>query len=88
MGNSVWETFWSQVTKKREIYQLDKGSFFHYVALEYMGYKPNGKPTELEKRRIRNLKNGTDEYRNLENLYNKRLHEYVDEEVFASLASR
>ena len=88
MGNSVWETFWNQITKKRDVYKLDTKSFFHYVALEYMGYKPNSKPTELEKRRIRNLQNGTEEYRRLEDLYNKRMNAYAEEKEFASLASR
>lgn len=88
MFNEMWELFWTQVIEKREYYKLDDKSIFHYVVLEHLGYRPNNKPTELEKRRIRNMERGTEEYMNLENLYKSRLKSYMGIEDYACVVNR
>ena len=88
MFNEMWELFWTQVTEKREYYKLDDKSIFHYVVLEYLGYRPNNKPTELEKRRIRSLERGTEEHTKLEELYKIRMKSYAGSESYAFVANR
>lgn len=88
MFNEMWELFWTQVIEKREYYKLDDKSIFHYVVLEYLGYRPNNKPTELEKRRIRNMERGTEEYMKLENLYKNRFKSYMGIEDYACVVNR
>lgn len=88
MFNEMWELFWTQVIEKREYYKLDDKSIFHYVVLEYLGYRPNNKPTELEKRRIRNMERGTEDYQKLENLYKKRFKSYTGIEDYACVVNR
>lgn len=84
----MWEMFWTQVVEKREYYKLDDKSIFHYVVLEYLGYRPNNKPTELEKRRIRNMERGTEEYAKLEALYKDRFSLYMGIKDYAFVANR
>ena len=88
MFNEMWELFWTQVIEKREYYKLDDKSIFHYVVLEYLGYRPNNKPTELEKRRIRNLERGTVDHAKLEELYRNRFKAYMCSEQYAFVANR
>jgi spermidine/putrescine-binding protein len=77
MFNLVWSSFWNQVTDKKKIYEVDKSTFFHYVVLEFYGYKPNGKITKEEQQIVRELEKGTKEYNKLFKLYNQRAEQYT-----------
>lgn len=73
----MWGSFWKQVTDKKQVYVVDSSTFFHYVVLEFYGYRPNDKISDDEKRKVREMKDGTKEYNKLIKLYNKRAEQYA-----------
>lgn len=73
----LWGSFWNQLKLKKDLLCIDNSSFFHYVVLEFLNYKPNEKVSEEEKVYIRQIPKGSEDYARLDNLYRKRHDKYT-----------
>lgn len=72
-----WASFWRQLREKKQTFELDRSTFFHYVVLEFLGYNPDSKITANEQKSIREMRKDDPAYDRLHGLYDTRAKEYT-----------